>query len=375
MNALIRSVVTRRAATWMVLAALAVGLFARPVAAQKPAGTKLGNSLDFVPADASYYSAGFRLKQQLDAVLASKAWDTLTKMGSVQFGWGMLKGQLSQPGGPLDEYQKFMLEEENVELQELLIDMASTEIFVYGDKQFAPTFGTVMGAINNMQYSGMFAGIVANANGNQQPQGPEVQLAAFMHGLNDDLQNVTIPTTLVGFKIKDPAKAEKQLVRLETLLTRALANIPPLLQRFEKTKVAGSTFLVLNVDGDLPPWDEIPWEDIESNPGEFDQLKNKLRQLKLNISIGIKDGYVLMSFGSSNQYLASLGKGPLLVDSPVFAKLKPFLAQPLTSIAYMTAATRIAAGCRPSTTSTRWSPRSKTRSTKSTPSTTTSKPA
>ncbi len=79
------------------------------------------------------------------------------------------------------------------------------------------------------------------------------------------------------------------------------------------------------------PWDEIPWDEIEEEAGQYDKLRNKLRQLKLNISIGVQNGYAIVSIGNSNEHLTKLGKQPLLKNSKSFAVMEPFMGQPFTS--------------------------------------------
>jgi hypothetical protein len=306
------------------------------------AAPKQGNSLDWVPADASFYTAGFRIGEQLDLLLKSNAWKTFSNMGSVQLAWGQAKGFLAQPGGPIDEYQKLMLDPENQELETLVKELFATEVFAIGDKQVAPTLDMLKTAYNGMLHATFVANFSAQIKGELAENSPEDLMMAFFYILNERLNDVVIPNTLLGFKIKSTEIAEKQLQRLELLITRALAaNAPPLVERLKREKIAGGNFLTLTIEGDLIPWDDIPWAEIEAEAGQFDKLRNKLRQLKLSISIGIKDGYLLVAIGNSNEYLAKLGTGPLLIDTPGCKPLLAHLGPDLWSVNYQNRAIRI----------------------------------
>jgi len=306
------------------------------------AAPKQGNSLDWVPADASFYTAGFRFGEQLDLLLKSNAWQTFSNMGSVQLGWGQAKGFLAQPGGPIDEYQKLMLDPENKDLETLAMELFATEVFAIGDKQFAPTLDMLKTAYNGMLHASIVAGFSAELKGERVETSPEEMMTAFFYILNERLSDVVIPNTLLGFKINSTAIAEKQLQRLELLITRVLAiNAPPLVERLKREKIAGGNFLSMTIEGDLIPWDDIPWGEIEAEAGQFDKLRNKLRQLKLNISLGIKDGYLLVAIGSSNEYLSKLGTGPLLLDTPECKPLLAHLGPELWSVSYQNRALRI----------------------------------
>lgn len=299
------------------------------------AAPKHGNSLDWVPADASYYTVGFRYGEQIDLLLKSNAWKTFSNMGSIQLGWAQAKAFLAQPGGPIDEYQKIMLDPENKDLETLAKELFATEVFVIGDKQFAPTFDMLKTAYSGIFQAALVAGFSAEIKGERNDPSPEEMMAAFFFILNERINDVVIPNTLIGFKIKSTEIAEKQLQRLELLVTRLLAaQAPPLVDRFKRVKVGGGNFLSMTIEGDLIPWDEIPWAEIESEAGQFDKLRNKLRQLKLNVSLGVKDGYLLLSIGNNNDYLTKLGTGPLLLDTPECKPLLPHLGPELWSVGY-----------------------------------------
>ena len=87
----------KRPGRWKIVVLLTLAL--GPVRASN-AAPKYGNSLDWVPADAVFYSASLRLREQYDIVVQSNAFKKLAEMPAVQMGIGF--GQMTWycAGGP-----------------------------------------------------------------------------------------------------------------------------------------------------------------------------------------------------------------------------------------------------------------------------------
>jgi hypothetical protein len=94
-------------------------LSAAPARAQERAAPV--PSLRWVPADAGAYSAMLRNREQLEAVLGSKAWARLMSMPVVQMGRQMLAAQWDDPNGPLAQLKSWYDQPGNAELVQMLI--------------------------------------------------------------------------------------------------------------------------------------------------------------------------------------------------------------------------------------------------------------
>ena len=296
------------------------------------AAEKLGNSLDFVPADASFYSASLRLKEQLDILLSSNAWARAMEMPSVKMALAMAQAQVQKPGGPKEQWDKFMENPDNQRLVELLKDMGSSEFFIYGGKNFADSLGLTIEAINAARYAPVLKKLTGGGAGNDE----EVAIAAMLQTLNDNLDRLRVPDLVIGFKITDPAKADLQIRRLETLVNVVvqLLTINEFKDRFGRVSVGGNDFLELRLDGRLVPWEELPFDKYAENPGDYEPLKQHLRSLKMTINLGVKDGYAIFSIGDSNEHLANLGKGELLVNRTELKPLREHLDKRLVGVGY-----------------------------------------
>jgi hypothetical protein len=320
-------------------AALAVFLIALCQGDPARAEDKAAGSLGMIPADAAYYGAMLRTKEQIDLVARSRAWKELWNLPSVQMGWTALKQQYNE--GQLQSLRSFFEEEDNRKLLDFLADAASHEIFVYGGPNTLQ-FNELMGIIN----TGVnFAPLERLIETKGEEPDPKAQPRAILRAMAANPELIVVPDFVLGFKVTDTKRAQGQVERLETVLT-ALSNVAEMLKgRVKSAKVGGDTFLTINLDGEMVPWDNIPLKEIEEKEGEFDGLVKKLRELKLTLSLGVKGDYFLFTVGASTDVIGQLdGKKKRLVDRP---ELKPVLAaldKPLTGIGYASAAMRAQQG-------------------------------
>ncbi len=320
----------------LVLAALAWAPAARAAGDGKPEG-----ALALMPADASFYSAMLRNKEQIDLILQSKAWAALRDMPGVKMGWQKVKDEYEKPGGQLAGLRDFFDNADNQELLDLLADAGSHEIFCCGGASWVP-FLELWTLLNNArQYGPLIVLAEKGPEGANDPARLQGQLLLRTAAAHPEL--IQFPDFVVGFKLTDTKKATNQLRRLE-ILGGILANqVPNMKGRVKSVKVGDDSFLTVNLDGSMIPWDEIPLRDLEQKEGEFDGLVKKLKGLKLTVSLGVREDYLLLGVGSSVEAVAAVGgKGKRLTDVP---ELKPVLAaaaagKRLTGIGYVSAALR-----------------------------------
>ena len=147
----------------------------------------------------------------------------------------------------------------------------------------------------------------------------KLKAMAFLSAAAENLQLLKVPDVIFGFKVKDTALAKRQLKLWEKRANAALEANPLLKGRLKKTDVAGHSYLVLSLDGQMVPWDQIPMDQIkefEANKGDADKVIQKLKQMTLVIAVGLREDYLLVSIGSSTDALARLGQGQHLADRP-----------------------------------------------------------
>ena len=298
-------------------------------------------ALKIIPADAAFFSSSLRIKEQIDIVAKSNAWATVWKMPAVQQGWKMLVDEY-KADGKLAPVHNFFAQEENKELLTLLADAGSHEIFVYGGQDWVTFIDLLQRAYGAASIEPLQELIDGNPAGLSQN---ELQARAVLKFLSKNPQLLKLPDFVVGCKITDAKRAEKQLKRLEAVLEMFAGIIPQLQGRVKKEKINDSNFLTLTLDGSLVPWDMIPIKDIEDKPGEFAPVIAQLKKLTLTISVGVQKDYLLFSIGGNTAQLAKIGgAGAKLATRVEMKPLAKFADKKLVSVGYASKAFLAQAG-------------------------------
>ncbi len=142
---------------------------------------------------------------------------------------------MNQPGGPFEEYNQLMKDPDNQQLQELLLDMLRTRCLsgVISKHRNRSRIDRSFELNALYPYDDWHFGRINN----QAPPDPEKAMAiAVLETLNQRLDDVQIPNIMIGFKLSKPELSDKQLQRLELIVTRLLAQAPPLVEKFKRTK-------------------------------------------------------------------------------------------------------------------------------------------
>jgi hypothetical protein len=300
--------------------AVTAGLLPRETRAEAPLKE---SSLSFVADDVAFYSMSLRLKEQFDALVSSKAYAKFKEIKSVKEGLEQLEAMRRMPGGPLEQLNNFIEAPEYADVRKLLADMVSNEIFIYGDSSYGDLVA-LFGAINSANRLGAIGG-----GGD-----PLAQPRALLRALNENREQLQVPGTLIGFRLKDTELGKQQLKNLGGLLTLILDRNQQLADRFETRQIDGADFLTLRLDGEMVPWEQIPIGQLEENPGEFDDLIAKARTLQLAISLGVRDDYLLIGFGKDFD-VVSKSSGAKLFDRKEFAPLHKYEDKRICGVGYV----------------------------------------
>jgi hypothetical protein len=315
---------------WLLGLAFGAALLAaggtRAADANAPAG-----SLRWVPANAAFYSAMLRNREQLDAILNSRAWARLKGLPAVQMGLQLAQAQMTQPAPQVAPFLEMAQKPENQQLLALLGDMFSDEVFCYGGDSFIGFSDLLMQLMGTQRYGPALAQL--QGQGDAADQG-KLQARLALRTLTRNLNEVRIPDLVLGFKLSKTEPAVAQLKRLEDFLNAAVEQAPPLKGRFKRAKLAGGDFLTLTLDGSLVPWERLPIGDLEEKEGEFAPLVKRLQELKLALSLGVRDGYLLVALGESTAALERLHGDRSLADRDELKPLAAHAGRRLTSIAY-----------------------------------------
>jgi hypothetical protein len=318
-----------------LLAGLALAVAQPPARAADEA--KSQTSLSLVSADVSFYSASLRLKEQVQAFYKSNAYKMLRSLPIVKEGVAKALEHGGKEGGPLEMYKKFTQDPQNKELVTILLDAVSSEVFCYGGKEWNDFLSVYMNAYLGMSFGPLQA--LASGRVNNPDDINKAQVRGALKALQQNRAKIKPPEFVMGFKLTHPEKAVAQLDRLEKLVEAVGAQQPIVKARIKRVKADGGDFVTADLDGGLVPWHDIPMENFEENKGEFDDLIKHLKGTKLTVSLGVKNGYLLLGFTSSLKHLARFSdKGNSLAGRDEMKPLAKYADKPIVSVGYVSKA-------------------------------------
>ncbi len=331
--------VARHSLRWIhisiaAVALVAVGLMALPATAAGPLD-KLDTSLKLIPEDAAFYSSMLRNREQFEILRKSNAWTKIQQMPVVQMGLSLYRAQLADPNSGPAKVDVALQNPETRKIVDLLAGMVSEEVFLYGDESNIDFMELVQNIAGAMRYGPMTLQATGEAEGRNPNQ---LQAMMLLSALAEHADLIDVPNFVVGFKMKDKDLAKEQLIKLETLGNILLEGNEKTKGHFKKTKVGDYEYLVLELNGGMVPWDQVPvdtMKEIEAEEGDAQKVIDRLKELKLVVALGIRENYLLVSIGSSLDALEGLGGSDRLIDRPEFKPLEKLADKRITSIGYV----------------------------------------
>lgn len=362
----------------VLVAASGLG-FAVPSATAADAGGLAGSGVTVVPADAAFFSATLRSREQFDALVASNAYTSLRALPGLKRALDSLEEQRTMPGSPLAMIETFMQLPENEQALDLVRDMVSTDTFVYGEPSCIPLIRLARKLQQAQQAAGLLTpdgvGVefdfdldvedveetedddeaaaplaparivpVRLADAAEQLSPEQLQKRLVAETLVDNVELIVVPDVVWGFKTTKREAGASQLKRLEVLAKLVVQANPDLADSLARTKIGGGEFVTFTLDGSRLPWGDLR-EQMAEEVGDvegLDAVFDRLESLELVVAVGMIDDWVLLSLGDSTDHLQKVaianGKpatGASLIDQKPFAPLLAHKDKKITGINYI----------------------------------------
>lgn len=299
---------------------------------------KLDTSLKLIPSDAAFYSSSLRNREMLENFVKSNAFAKLKGLPYVQMGLQMFQMQAANPESEVSRGLQALKNPEVKKVVDLLADMFSNEIFLYGDESCVDFLDLFM-EINSATTYGPLMLKAEGENAGLRPE--QLQAKAVMSVVMENIDNVAVPNMLMGFKLDRPAAANEELIKLEMFLNMGLSMAPPQLQGcLKRETIAGHEYLVMRLNGSMIPWDGSEIRELQKagiSEEDAQSLIDHVKEMTLVIAFGVRENYLLASIGSTSDCIEKLGVGDKLMNLPQFAPLAKFADRKLTSISYVSA--------------------------------------
>ncbi len=288
------------------------------------------HSLKKVPADASFYSANLRFAEQWHAFAESKAFAKLMEIPLFQMAKMQVTYQWQQSEEPtIAKVREYVQSPTGQDAVAVLKEMFSEEGFMYGGGDIAETISVFM-ELNSLRRT---VPVEAAAGGKDSK---ELATDRIFEILDKHADKLKVPTMVVGFRIKDQARAKRELDEVHSLIRNLLDQAQPdLAAHLQRDQIAGNEFLTFRVDGSMLPWDKIKEEAENLSDEQFEKLKAFGSKQKLAVALGVTDEFVILSIGESTDHLEKIGQGAVLADAPAIKRLEKHADQRVVAIQYV----------------------------------------
>jgi len=304
-------------------------------------------SLNLVPQDASFYAAMLRGREQVEVVANSNFWKKLSETDFFKQAQVQINVAMDEPDNPLTPLLAALELPENQQALAVVKEMLSDELFFYG----GPGIPATLESVNDATNAGRFATLLQEINGDRiVAQRQVTSMRAVFDSLNANREKLKVPELVLAMRIKDKDAAEEQLRRIEAyarVLPEHVPDLAPIRGKIKSERVGETRFLTLTIDKTVIPWQKVPFDQLAEKPGQYDQLRDKLTELKLVVALGIYQDYVVLSLGPSTDHLLAWGKGPALADHPKLAVLREKGKQRFTSVSYVSEQLAAQSGVQP----------------------------
>ncbi|MEM7205203.1 MAG: hypothetical protein AAF628_33420 [Planctomycetota bacterium] len=280
---------------------------------------------DWVPADASYFSSLVHLKDLWEEISESRAFRRLHGLLAVQ----MIAHEIttSEPARDLARWRRrSRLLDTGLELA---VEAISREAFVYAGRELTDVMGAVMELV------GETWAVNVHAELNGAP--PQLGHTRLLEAVLRQAEDLRVPPIVVGGRIAAPERARAFLRDVAALVPRSAPF------RVNQRALGGGEFYVVRLHPDLiPGWRyELQRELHGRVPAELVvELLDFLQAQRLTVALGLRDDYLLLSVGASEEHLADLGTTTSLAKREDLGGLRRRLRHGLLAFQYRSGALR-----------------------------------
>jgi len=269
----------------------------------------------------AFYSASFRLAEQVEAVAKSRAFARVLGLPLVQQLLAQARSHpLYEPA--LQQIRENPLVRDGLKLAG---DAFSTEVFVWGGEPCI----SLQRAVQSVYLSLILAGVrEETSRGDSKERPAKLVIAAVL----ENEKALRFPPLMAGFRLSRPEEARSYL---ESALQGLEGKLP-----LAREKIKDHENYVLRFSGKMlpPPAREEMARGFRSEgvpDGDIERFEAYLDSLTLVITAGIRNDYLILSLGPDTKHLEALGDGPSLAASAAISPVLRHMKKGLASLGYL----------------------------------------
>ncbi len=278
------------------------------------------SALALVPEDTAFFSTSMDMREAFVDWSNSRMVQRMRATPFIQRLEAELREQWENPDGELAQAKGILESPNGVLVLNLAAEMASSEVFVYGGDDWCDTIESIV------EFQQEISQVVG--------QGEAAMQAYFTELTPEDLDDLRVPTTVIGFRIADGDGARLLLDSLEGVLRYGLGSVEqaaPVIRRLKRSDFDDGQSLSLTVDASLIPAENVPPDQAEL----FEHAMDLLEGHKISLSIGIKGDLILLAFGEEASLVEEFGEGgSRLMDHSALSLLKEQPPEKLRAVGY-----------------------------------------
>ncbi|MDZ4849887.1 MAG: hypothetical protein SGI77_11360 [Pirellulaceae bacterium] len=286
-------------------------------------------ALRFAEEDCDFFAGGLHLSEQWAQFENSQLYREVSQVPLVksaiqswQEEWKAREGQVGQLRG--------MIDNPNVEsLLKLAREMFSDEFFALADNQAS---AAILGIT---ELSGEMNAIAVSGD-------PAALEDFFMELPKSEIDNIPVPTIVIGFKVKNHELILGRLDQLEALIRFGLGSIPigqSFVEGLERIEDARGTRLTWTIIPEMVPWSLLRQNIALGGQGDAGAMTGKLQSLfedrELCVTIGQLDDYLIFSLSEDQDAISNLGKSGSLIKNSHMKPLLDKANEVITSVGYV----------------------------------------
>lgn len=276
-------------------------------------------ALAFAPRDVAFFSTNLNLRKAWDGFLGGSFVKHLRALPYVQRLEDEVLTQWGNPEGQMKTLKDNLKNPNIKNLLELVVDMNSREIFYYGQSDWNDAVDGLMGLYQDI---------------NARSDDP-IAMQEFLAELDSEyLNDVKIPTTVVGFRLSNEEIARTLLDALQGALQLGLQQVPelaPLAKQIVRKDFKDGQTLSFTLSTSLIPMDKL-------DPGMTEMLGGLIEGLegrKLVLSFGVRAKTLLISISENVSPLLTFGASESLASHECMKVLLENMPSDLRSISYV----------------------------------------
>ena len=304
--------------------------FANGSAAIRAEDALSSTSIRLAPADADFYAATYRMKEQWASFVSGPVVRKLLDLPAVQEN---LEIFLDQWKNRDDNVANLRMVWENPNAKDAVkfaTELVSEECFFLGDKntgEFVRAYTRVISAINELAANELAVESLEDDSATNK----------LMNLWIDEVEKLTVPMMVMGAKCKDEELAITKVDQLEASLQLSMGFVPelaPVANSIKRIEDDRGSRLTVEFNGKMIPWDVLSSANLLDEE-IMEVLQNALNQKTIALTIGTLDGYFIVGISSKRGDLLKLGKGANLTTHPDLAPVVLNASKPITSVSYL----------------------------------------